>query len=642
MNEQPSTLHFPLSFFISTFISKTIKRIFPDLPAGRQGSGYPEKLIAAKKQSRLKLIPIIIKKAIGALTPREKKIIFGLLTVIFISLAAIFFNFWDKNTVVTPANGGTLMEGVIGTPRYINPIWAQINEKEVDMDLARLTFSSLFTFDAKGNLINDVAETYSISDDKKTYTIKIKNNILWHDSDQLASEIDKHLTADDILFTIKIIQDSRYSSPLRGNLATVETEKIGDYEIRLSLKTPYEPFLQNLTFGILPQHLWKYISANDALFADYNRKPIGSGPYKLNQITKKKGSGIITSIELIANNNYYGRRPFINQILFKFYGNQTDLLNALNSGQINATSYLDNENTAKITRKNVKTIKLNTTQHSSVFFNQNNAKVLNDKDIRLALNYLTDKDQIIREVLLGNGQRSNSPIPPVFGGYNSQTKDYAFDVPFANSLLEKTDWKMQEDGFRAQEIKEKIKDPKTKKITEVVKEKIPLELEITVRDTPEAKKTAGVIQNQWSKGGIRVNLKPLSLFDIDTAIKNRNYDAILFAETLNINPDPFIFWHSSKADGPGLNLAMYTNKNADGFLENYRQEFDPAKKKDFLDKFQVEVINDAPAVFLFNPYLNYTIADEIKSVDAKTVALWNDRFSDISNWYIATKRVWRK
>ncbi len=513
------------------------------------------------------------------------------------------------------------------------------------MDLSRLTFSSLFTFDASGNLVSDIAETFNISEDKKTYTIKIKNNILWHDSESLTSENDKRLTADDVLFTIKTIQDSDYNSPLRGNLATIETEKTGDYEIRLSLKAPYEPFLQNLTFGILPQHLWKYINTDNARLAEYNIKPIGSGPYKLSKITKEK-TGIITSIELAANNNYYGRRPFIKQIIFKFYKNQADLLSALNSGQINATSNLENENAAKITRKDIRNIKLNTTQYSSIFFNQTNAKILSDKDIRLAINYLTDKDQIIKNALFGNGQKSSSPIPPVFQDYNSQIKNYAFDLPYANSLLEKDGWIMQDDGFRAQIVKEKVKDPKTKKITEAVKEKIPLELELAISDSPEAKKIADIIRTQWGKGGVRLNIKSLSHSDIETAIKNRSYNTILFGETLNINPDPFIFWHSSKAEDPGLNLAMYSNKNADSFLEDYRQEFDPAKKKDLLAKFQAAVVDDAPAVFLFNPYLNYIVADEIKNIgdkSKKTIAtIQTDRFNSISDWYIKTKRVWGK
>lgn len=616
-------------------------------------SKYPDKLIIPEKQSGFKFVLTIIKKTFSALRSGEKKIVFGLLVVILASLTAIFYNFWDKNTIIMPASGGALTEGVIGSPRYINPILAQTNE--VDMDIARLAFSSLFTFDDNGKLASDIAEEYAISDDKKIYAIKIKKNIRWHDSEQLTSESDKFLTADDVLFTIKTIQNPSYKSPLRSNLATIEAEKTNDYEIMISLKTPYEPFLQNLTFGILPQHIWKYINADNAPLAEYNIKPIGSGPYKLDKITKEK-SGIITSIELAANNNYYSRRPFIEQIVFKFYKNQAALLEALNSGQINSTSYLNNENIAQISRKNVNNIKLNTSQYSSVFFNQNNAKILTDKNIRLAINYLTDKDQIIKEALLGNGQKANTPIPPVFADYNSQTKDYAFDLPFANSLLEKAGWIMQEDNFRAQEVKEKIKDPKTKKITEVVKEKIPLEIELTASDLPEPKKIAEIVQSQWQKGGIKVNLRFLSPYDIETAIKSRDYDAILFGEILNVNPDPFIFWHSSKAEDPGLNLAMYSNKNADSFLEDYRQEFDAAKKKDLLAKFQAAVVDDAPAVFLFNPYLNYIVADEIKSAgapqensgqalqlnsgQATITALRSDRFNGIGNWHIATKRVW--
>ncbi len=248
-----------------------------------------------------------------------------------------------------------------------------------------------------------------------------------------------------------------------------------------------------------------------------------------------------------------------------------------------------------------------------------------------------------------NGQKSNSPIPPVFEDYNGQIKDYSLDIPYANSLLEKSGWIMQDNNFRAQEIKEKIKDPKTKKITEVIKEKIPLELELTASDLPETKKIAEIIRLQWEKGGIRVNIKTLAHSYTETALKNRDYDAILFKETLPVNPDPFIFWHSSKVESPGLNLALYSDKNADNLLEDYRQEFDPTKKKDLLAKFQTAVVDDAPAVFLFNPYLNYIVADEIKNVgtsdkDSKKAltTIQTDRFNGINDWYVTTKRVWGK
>lgn len=632
--KQLSTFLFPLSFFISTFIFKTIKKFISNLK-------YSDRLSIPEKQNKFKINSATIKKICHVLKPGEKKVIVGLLIIIFLSSFAVLLNLYNKNTFAIPNKGGTLVEGVTGTPRYINPIWAQTNE--VDMDLVRLTFSSLFVFDANGNLTNDIAETYNLSEDKKIYTIKIKKNILWHDSEGLTSESDKYLTADDVLFTIKTIQNSNYKSPLRSNLATIETEKIDDYEIKLSLKTPYQPFLQNLTFGILPRHIWKYLNADNALLAEYNIKPVGSGPYKFNKITKEK-TGIVTSIELIANNRYYKRPPFIEKINFKFYTNQNDLLYALKNGAINATAYVANENNAKIIEKNIKKIKLNTTQYFSVFFNQTNAKILTDKNVRLAVNYATDKNQIIKEAIFGNGQISDYPLPPIFQENISQIKKYTFDPSLADSILQKSGWIMQEDKFRAQEIKEKTKDPKTKKTIEIVKEKIPLQLELVAGDTAEAKNIAEIIRLQWAKSGIRVNLKILSRFDIEMAIKNRDYDAILFGETLNIDPDPFVFWHSSKTEDPGLNLALFSNKNADSFLEDYRQEFNSTKKKELLEKFQIAVFDDAPAVFLFSPYLNYLVADEIKNIgeSVKITALRSDRFNGIGDWYIATKRVWGK
>lgn len=553
-----------------------------------------------------------------------------------VSTSAIFYNFWLKNTALIPSDGGTLIEGAVGMPQYINPILSQTSQtNEIDPDITKLIFSPLFTIDGKGKLTNDIAKEYSISEDKKSYTIKIKNDIRWHDWDKTK----ENLTADDVIFTVKMIQDPAYQSPLRANLVTVDVEKIDNYTIKFSLKTPYEPFLQNLTFGILPKHIWKDIDAKNASRAFY---PIGSGPYKFEKIASNT-QGMIVSVNLAVNPDYYGNRPHISKIIFKFYKDQEALIKALNEKEINATAYFSYDSIEKIKRTGLKNYSLKTPRYFTILFNQDQAKALADKNVRLALNYLTDKDQIIKEVLYGNGQKTDTPIPPILSGYNNQTKIYNTDPSYANSLLEKADWTMQEDNFRTKLIKEKTKDKKTKKIVETIKEKIPLEITLTTAaDSPEMRRMAPIIQQQWQKGGVKVNLEFLPHADIQSSIRDRNYDALLFGETLGLNPDPFIFWHSSGTKEPGLNLSLYSNKDVDNILENYRQTFEASQKNELLSKFQTKVVDDAPAVFLFSPYINYSISSDIKGVDAGIVTMPADRFNGIASWYITTKRVWKK
>jgi peptide/nickel transport system substrate-binding protein len=613
--------HIGISFFQKT------KRIL-------RGSNGPADFSTIQKRRRSKISWSVAAKTFKTLGPLEKKIVFILAAVIIISSFRLAYNFWMDHTAPAPDRRGTLTEGVIGTPRYINPILAQTNE--VDLDLARLIFSSLFRFDANGELKPDLAKEYSVSEDKKTYTIKIKDDVLWQNPEGKKEK----LTSDDIMFTVKAIQNPSYKSPLRANLTGVELEKIDDYTINFSLKNPYEPFLQNLTFGILPSHIWQYINADNTHLAQYNIKPIGSGMYKLDKITKDK-LGKIISVELAANNDYYGKIPYIEKVIFKFFKDQESLVEAINGGQIDATAYLGGKEAKLIALADFKNYDMETPRYFSVFFNQEKSKLLADKNIRLALNYLTDKNQLLEAAIGGNGRKIETPIPPVFKESTADTKIYKFDPSYAATILTNLGWIEQEDKFRIQEIKEKIKDAKTGKITERVKEIIPLEFTLTTGDSPEFKKIAETIQSQWQAGGVKVNLNFLKPADAQSAIKNRDYDALLFGEILNIDPDPYIFWHSSEAKDPGLNLALYANKNADKILEDARQEFDAEKRKELLAKFQVQVVDDAPAVFLFNPYFSYWMTSDLQGFDKKIIAMPADRFSDINQWYVKTKRVWK-
>lgn len=570
----------------------------------------------------------MLKKSFLALSSLEKKLVLFFLVLIMLSGYRLSYNFWLKNSVSVPDEGGTLIEGVIGSPLYINPILAPTNEP--DMDLTRLIFSSLFTLDTEGNLVPDAVKEYSISEDKKSYTIKIKDNIRW--------QFDKEkLTIDDVLFTVKSIQNPNYKSPLRSNLTGVETEKIDDYTAKFSLKSPYEPFLQNLTFGILPSHVWQYINTANFHLAEYNIKPIGSGKYILKKITRDKQGNII-SVELGSNQDYYGKIPYIQKIIFKFFGTQDEIVDALKNKQINSTPSLAHGKLSENEKKGMQNYTGKTTKYFSVFFNPERSKILAERPIRVAVNYLTNKNQIVADVLQGNGQKIETPIPPALKESNDKTKIYNFDPGVAGTLLTNSGWTLQEDGWRAKETKKTSKDAKGKKTTVI--EKTPMEITLTTGDSLDLRKTAELLAGQWEKGGIKVNLNFLKPSEIQSAIKDRDYDALLFGETFNSDPDPFIWWHSSGIKDPGLNLALYTNSAVDKLLEDSRQEFDRSKRKEILDKFQAQTIEDAPAIFLYTPYYIYWAENSIKDINIKIITMPADRFSGMEKWYINTKRVW--
>jgi len=127
----------------------------------------------------------------------KEKIAFLVLGIIFISSAlAIVWKVNDNFLTRIPAKGGTLSEGIVGTPRFINPLLAI---SDADRDMTALIYSGLMRADNKGGLELDLAERYEISEDGTIYTFFLRPNLVWHDG--------KPVTADDIIFTVKQAKD---------------------------------------------------------------------------------------------------------------------------------------------------------------------------------------------------------------------------------------------------------------------------------------------------------------------------------------------------------------------------------------------------------------------------------------------------
>ncbi len=557
------------------------------------------------------------------LPSRERWFAYGFVFVIFASIVVLFCSVCLSKTRIEPKVGGKYTEGILGQPRYINPVLAQTND--ADRDLVQLIFSSLFKYDGQGNLIPDLAREYTIEDDGLTYNVSLKKNVFWHNNEPF--------TADDIIFTIKTIQNSEYKSPLKVNWQGVIVEKIDDFAVRFKLNNIYAPFLHNLTIAILPKHLWSGISAQNFLLAEYNLKPIGSGPYKFKKISKNK-DGKIELIELVRNEHFYlspksdgEAQPFIKKITFKFYSNQTDLIDAYQKRQIDGLSFLPAVNQTDI-GKRLNVYQISLPLYYAVFFNQTKSKPLADKTVRLALAHAINKEEIITKVLNGKGAAVDSPLLEGWMGYSSETKIYDFSPEHSRNILEDGKWiDTNEDNTREKKIND---------------EEVSLEIDFLTADRPELKQTAQLIKEYWEQIGVKVNLKIVDATVIQQDnIRPREYDALLFGEALGADPDPFAFWHSSQKKDPGLNLSLYQNKKADKLLEEARQTMNQEERIQKYVKFQQLLVDDIPAIFLYSSTYLYPVSGTVKGISIERLTTHSQRFSQIESWYIRTDRVWK-
>lgn len=564
---------------------------------------------------------------IKSLSSKEKKIVLGALFIACIALAGWGISMYVIDTDRRPALGGSYTEGIQGQPLYLNPVVAHSNP--VDSDLTRLIFSSLFRYNSEGKLEQDLVSSWERSEDKLTYTVQLRNNVKWHDG--------KPLTAGDVLFTLNLIRNPNFGSTLRGNWEGIEVNKVNDYSLQFILKKPYTPFLHNLTFGILPKHVWENVTSDKFLLTELNRKPVGSGMYSFIKLNKDK-DGKIISLTLRTNRDYYGPQPHIKELNFNFYDTPESILESFKAGEIEGISHIESDKLNEVANENdLKIYDIPTTRIYGIFFNQKRSVILADKKNREALTFATDKDELLKIALENKGVVVNTPIVPNMLGYDANLNRYEYDQERARTILKENGWeKMNE-----KELKKLKEEGEGKEgILYHSKKKKFLEITLTVPDYPELVKTADLLKQQWGKIGLKLNLDIVDTSEtLQNKINERNYEALLFGEVLQPDPDPTPFWHSSSKQSPGLNLAMFENEEVDGILDSARQEVNVDKRAELYRRFQEIVGQELPALFLFSPYYLYGVSEDYQGVGTKIIYNPSDRLDDISNRYLFTSRT---
>lgn len=545
-----------------------------------------------------------------------EKVLFTIFTIIFVSSGlSLLYQVNKLFLVEIPDYGGNLTEGIVGSPRFVNPLLAS---SDIDKDLTSLIYSGLMKTDSKGNLSNDLADSYKISDDGLTYTFKIKDNATFHDGTKV--------TSDDVIFTIEKAQNSELKSPREANWSGVKISKIDDKNIVFTLKQPFVAFLQNTTLGILPKHIWNKASIEEFPFSQFNTKPVGSGPYKIDYITYGS-SGLPSEYHLVSFNKYTLGRPYIDKITIKAYQNEKDIVDAYKNKDIESLHSISPKELPSLQVKSDEITLSPLPRIFGVFFNQNYAPVFVNKEVRQALSIALDKKAIIGDVFGGYGQIIDSPIPLKTLSSKDDTLSQAERIEKAKNILTKAGWKQDSDGIFQKKDK---------------KETITLSFSITTGNVPELKETAYMIQKQWQQVGAVVEVKVFEIGDLNqNIIKPRKYDSLLFGEVVGKDLDLYPFWHSSQRNSPGLNIAMYTNLKADKLLENIRNASDPESKQNYLDAFNKEITDDSPAVFVYSPHFIYIVPKKVKNVSLEQITTPNERFSEVSKWYIETNNVWK-
>ena len=508
-------------------------------------------------------------------------------------------------------DGGILNEGIAGTYTTPNPLFAT---STVDLTVSRLLFNSILTYDDRGALTGDLADSVTRAENGLSYTVVLKKNVVWHDG--------FGLTAKDVVFTYKAIQNVDTKSPYTVSWLGVKIEQLDDYTVKFSLPAALNSFPLSLTGGILPAHSFDNVPFSELRGSNFNVHPIGTGPFKLSKVVRIDAADSIVKrqrIETVKNDRYFKGSPKLEAYVLFALKDDADIkeqfrLRTIDSAVLN--SQLDTSGLKEaVTTKNIPLL-----AGTYIFFNTQKAP-LDSVDMRQALLAGTDTDML--ESKLGYPtQKVRSPFLSMQTGYDTAYLQTDYDLAKSNSMLDTLGW---------------LRNPTLGNMR--AKNGKLLEIGLTALDSSDFSVITSTLQQKWQTDiGVKLNITTKAASDMQPILLQHSYDTLLYGVSLGVDPDVFAYWHSSQAVPDRFNLSLYKSEVADRSLEAGRTRPDidlrNAKYKPFLDAWK----KDAPAIGLYQPPIFYVSRSKIYNSDISRLNSSADRFYGVHKWQVLTNK----
>ncbi len=516
-----------------------------------------------------------------------------------------------------PTTGGVYTEGLVGSMGRLNPLLDWNNSPDRDVD--RLLYSGVMRFDPRGMPVTDLAESWGATEDGTIYNFTLRSNALWHDG--------MPVTSDDVIFTIELMKSpaSFYPLDVKELWAKIEVVRLNEKNLQFKLPEPYAPFLDYMTFGVLPKHLLGSVPMEQVLNAEFNLKPVGSGPYKFDQLLVE--SGQITGVVLTVFEQYYLEKPYIEQVIFKYYQTPAAALDAFTSGDVAGVSQITPDILPQALAEpklSVYTSRL--PQMGYVLFNLNNPEVpfLQEPKIRRALMLGLNRQWLIDSLLQGQAIPADGPILPGSWAHYDGVEHIPYDADAAIALLKELGFTLPADGSNVR-----------------VKEHQSLTFSLVHPDDPLHTQMAQSIQANWAAIGVKVDLIAVSYDSlINDYLAPRKYQAALVELALSRtpDPDPYPFWHQAEATG-GQNYSQWDNRTASEYLEQARVTTDFSLRTRLYRNFQVIFGRELPSLPLYVPVYSYGVNETVQGVQMPPLFDPSDRLSLIARWYLVTRRA---
>lgn len=461
---------------------------------------------------------------------------------------------------------------VYGSGDYTNINPALYEHGEINS----LIFAGMTAHDAEDKVVPALAENWEWDEASKTYTFHLRKDVKFHDGETFTSA--------DVKFTLDTIMNPDNASEIASNYEDITgIETPDDSTVKITLKAPNVAMLDYLTIGILPKHL---LDGKDIVTDDFNRNPVGCGPYKL--VSWDEGQ----SITLEKFDDFYLGAPKIDKVVFKIVEDTQARALQLKSGELDL---------AQVTPKDAKQFEnadgfvvdiMKTADYRGILYNFGSEFFGRHRELPNILSYAIDRQSIVDSVLLGHGEAAYSPLQ--MGPYNNpDIEKYEYNPEKAKQLLEENGWTMGDDGYY---------------------EKDGEQLAFTISNG-QADQVRIDMSNICAQNlqDIGVNCKVEVTAETDWA----NQDAYLIGGGSPFDPDD----HTYKVFGTdkGANYSSYSNAKVDELLQQARELETLEERLPLYKEFQVELSKDLPYTFIAYIDAMYVSKDNITGLTKDTV-----------------------
>lgn len=535
------------------------------------------------------------------------------LTVLILSIVQISW-YSDAYQTTTFVNGGEYSEATLGKVNSMNPLYANTNSEKA---LARLLFANLMSPDTTGHMKGELAKQVKrVDDDSSKWRLTLRDNIFWSDGEPI--------TADDLLYTIDLLNDKRAKTTVAVNFESIKIEKIDDKTVEFSLPSPYNDFTDSLEFPLVPKHILGDIDPALVYEANFSKEPVGSGVFVYNAMqTSSLTNNAMQAVYLKKNEKYFLGGIRLDSFTLKTYDKIADIKQAFESEDVSATAELDDNITFNRSSVAKRESLLNAGVYA--FLNIESKNGLSDKKVRQAIQQGINMEEVRGEE------------------YAKRELDY----PILDVQLEGLDYPELR-KFDLAEAKKLIEDAGYSYTGgKITKDGAPVSLKVAYFDNTELNPVAeryiaglealgfNVIEAKFGEAEILAGQDFYS-----SVIQPRNYDILLYEVNLGVSVDPFVYYNSHQANSHGWNLSNYSNALADDALLSARTTDDAALRKAKYESFLGYWAEDVPSIGIYRSDLSYYYSDgvQIYSEDVRMTDEY-DRFADVRNFATQKGRV---